>query len=185
MVEEPQSTYKTVNVQAETFEVHKGKNPEDAPAIKFDYILGNPPFIGSKLMKQTQRNQIVKLFDNADGSGILDYVTGWYIKAAKYILGTKIKVAFVSTNSIVQGEQTSILWGQMLNKYNIKIHFAHRTFKWSNEAKGNAAVYCVIIGFANYDTTNKSIFDYEDIKGEAHELKAKISIRIWLMQKIF
>ena len=173
LVEEPQSTYKTVNVQAETFEVHKGKNPEDAPAIKFDYILGNPPFIGSKLMKQTQRNQIVKLFDNADGSGILDYVTGWYIKAAKYILGTKIKVAFVSTNSIVQGEQTSILWGQMLNKYNIKIHSAHRTFKWSNEAKGNAAVYCVIIGFANYDTTNKSIFDYEDIKGEAHELKAK------------
>lgn len=64
-------------------------------------------------------------------------------------------------------------WGQMLNKYNIKIHFAHRTFKWSNEAKGNAAVYCVIIGFANYDTTNKSIFEYEDIKGEAHELKVK------------
>jgi hypothetical protein len=82
-------------------------------------------------------------------------------------------VGFVSTNSIVQGEQTSILWGQMLNKYKIKIHFAHRTFKWSNEAKGNAAVYCVIVGFANYDTNNKSIFEYEDIKGEAHEIKAK------------
>jgi hypothetical protein len=107
------------------------------------------------------------------GSGVLDYVTGWYIKAAKYIQNTKIKVAFVSTNSIVQGEQTSILWGQMLNKYKIKIHFAHRTFKWSNEAKGNAAVYCVIVGFANYDTNNKSIFEYEDIKGEAHEMKAK------------
>jgi hypothetical protein len=61
----------------------------------------------------------------------------------------------------------------MLNKYKIKIHFAHRTFKWSNEAKGNAAVYCVIVGFANYDTINKSIFEYEDIKGEAHEIKAK------------
>jgi len=140
---------------------------------ELSYIIGNPPFIGSKIMKQSQRDQIVKQFDNADGSGVLDYVTGWYIKAAKYIQDTKIKVAFVSTNSIVQGEQTSILWGQMFNKYNIKIHFAHRTFKWSNEAKGNAAVFCVIVGFANYDTTNKSIFEYEDIKGEAHELKAK------------
>jgi len=137
------------------------------------FILGNPPFIGSKIMKQNQRDQIVKQFDNADGSGVLDYVTGWYIKAAKFIQDTKIKVGFVSTNSIVQGEQTSILWGQMLNKYKIKIHFAHRTFKWSNEAKGNAAVYCVIVGFANYDTNNKSIFEYEDIKGEAHELKVK------------
>lgn len=137
------------------------------------FILGNPPFIGSKIMKQSQRDQIVKQFDNAGGSGVLDYVTGWYIKAAKFIQSTKIKVAFVSTNSIVQGEQTSILWGQMLNKYYIKIHFAHRTFKWSNEAKGNAAVYCVIVGFANYDTNNKSIFEYEDIKGEAHELKVK------------
>ena len=140
---------------------------------ELSFILGNPPFIGSKIMKQNQRDQIVKQFDNADGSGVLDYVTGWYIKAAKFIQGSKIKVAFVSTNSIVQGEQTSILWGQMLNKYNIKIHFAHRTFKWSNEAKGNAAVYCVIVGFANYDTNNKSIFEYEDIKGEAHELKVK------------
>lgn len=140
---------------------------------ELSYVLGNPPFIGSKIMKQSQRDQIVKAFDNADGSGVLDYVTGWYIKAAKLIQGTKIKVAFVSTNSIVQGEQTSILWGHMLTKYKIKIHFAHRTFKWSNEAKGNAAVYCVIIGFANFDVANKSIFEYEDIKGEAHELRAK------------
>ncbi|MCA0430372.1 MAG: class I SAM-dependent DNA methyltransferase [Bacteroidetes bacterium] len=140
---------------------------------ELSFIIGNPPFIGSKIMKQSQRDQIVKQFDNVDGSGVLDYVTGWYIKAAKFIQDTKIKVAFVSTNSIVQGEQTSILWGQMLNRFNIKIHFAHRTFKWSNEAKGNAAVYCVIVGFANYDTNNKSIFEYEDIKGEAHEIKAK------------
>ncbi|WP_293871946.1 DNA methyltransferase [Flavobacterium sp.] len=143
------------------------------PKEQLSYILGNPPFIGSKIMTQLQRNQIVKEFDNIQGSGVLDYVTGWYIKSAKFIQNTKIKVAFVSTNSIVQGEQTSILWGQMLNKFSIKIHFAHRTFKWSNEAKGNAAVYCVIVGFANYDTSNKSIFEYENIKGEAHEIKAK------------
>lgn len=137
------------------------------------YIIGNPPFIGSRIMNKTQKDGLIKVFDSTKNIGDLDYVTGWYIKAAKYIQGTKIKVAFVSTNSIVQGLQTSLLWGQMLNKYGVKIHFAHRTFKWSNEAKGNAAVYCVIVGFANFDTANKSIFEYEDIKGEAHEIKAK------------
>ena len=140
---------------------------------QLSYIIGNPPFIGSNIMSQFQRNQIVKEFENIQGSGVLDYVTGWYLKAAKYIQNTKIKAAFVSTNSIVQGEQTSILWGQMINKYGVKIHFAHRTFKWSNEAKGNAAVFCVIVGFANFDTNQKRIFEYEDIKGEAHELKVK------------
>lgn len=143
------------------------------PKNELSFILGNPPFIGSNIMKQNQRDQIVKEFDNVAGGGTLDYVTGWYIKASKFIQDTKIKVAFVSTNSIVQGEQTNLLWGLLQNKYGIKIHFAHRTFKWNNEAKGNAAVYCVIVGFANYDTNNKSIFEYEDIKGEAHEIKAK------------
>ncbi len=117
---------------------------------ELSYIIGNPPFSGSKIMKQCQRDQIVKLFEGIDGAGILDFVTGWYIKAAKYIHGTRIKVGFVSTNSIVQGEQVSILWGTMLNKYQIKIHFAHRTFKWSNEARGKAAVFCVIIGFRKF-----------------------------------
>lgn len=149
-------------------------NWEDVISKKeLSHIIGNPPFIGSKIMSQFQRDQIVREFENSQGSGVLDYVTGWYLKAAKYIQDTKIKAAFVSTNSIVQGEQTSILWGQMLIKYGIKIHFAHRTFKWSNEAKGNAAVYCVIVGFANYDSNNKRIYEYEDIKGEAHEIKAK------------
>lgn len=137
---------------------------------ELSYILGNPPFIGSNIMNQSQRESISMVFNNLQGCGVLDYVTGWYLKAAKYIQGTEIKVAFVSTNSIVQGEQTSILWGLLLNKYNIKIHFAHRTFKWSNEAKGNAAVYCVIIGFANFNTNRKLIFEYQDIKGEPHEL---------------
>ena len=173
LVEEPQEEYKTVNVQTETFEIHKGKNPTNTDEKNFDFILGNPPFIGSRIMSKNQKADLINVFEDAKNIGELDYVTGWYIKAAKYIKGTKIKVAFVSTNSIVQGLQTSILWGQMLNKYNIKIHFAHRTFKWSNEAKGNAAVYCVIVGFANYDNPNKSLFEYEDIKGEAHEIKAK------------
>ena len=140
---------------------------------ELSFIIGNPPFIGSRIMVKNQKQDLINVFDNIKNIGELDYVTGWYIKSAKFIQDTQIKVAFVSTNSIVQGLQTSILWGEMLNKYQIKIHFAHRTFKWSNEAKGNAAVYCVIVGFANFDTNNKSIFEYEDIKGEAHEIKAK------------
>ncbi|MFZ4725245.1 MAG: DNA methyltransferase [Paludibacter sp.] len=138
------------------------------------YILGNPPFVGAMIMNDEQREDAKFVFKNeVDSFGVLDYVTCWYYKAAQFVQNTKIKIAFVSTNSIVQGEQTSILWRPLLNKFGIKIHFAHRTFKWSNEAKGNAAVFCVIVGFANYDTNNKSIFEYEDIKGEAHELKVK------------
>jgi hypothetical protein len=103
----------------------------------------------------------------------MDYVACWYVKAAQLIQNTKTKVAFVSTNSISQGEQVNILWNLLFNHYKIKIHFAHQTFSWSNEAKGNAAVHCVIVGFANFDTNNKRIFEYENIKAEPHELKVK------------
>jgi hypothetical protein len=143
------------------------------PNDELSYIIGNPPFVGARLMSKEQSCQVEQVFDNIRGAGNLDYVTAWYAKAAQYIQGTKIKVAFVSTNSIVQGEQVGILWNVLLNKYSVKIHFAHRTFKWSNEAKGNAGVYCVIIGFANYDTDTKTIFEYEDITGEPHILKVK------------
>lgn len=136
-------------------------------------IIGNPPFIGSKLMRQDQRDEVVALFKDNKNSGVLDYVTAWYAKAAEFIESSKIKTAFVSTNSIVQGEQVSILWKYLMESFGIKIHFAHRTFKWNNEAKGNAAVYCVIIGFANFNTSDKHIYEYEDIKGEPHELRAK------------
>lgn len=143
------------------------------PKSNLNYILGNPPFIGSKIMNALQRAEVVKEYGNIPGSGVLDYVTAWYAKAAKYIQDTAVEVAFVSTNSIVQGEQTAIMWNELLAKYHIKINFAHRTFKWSNEARGNAAVYCVIIGFAVKDRKEKKIFEYEHIKGEPHEIKAK------------
>ncbi|MDX9695531.1 MAG: hypothetical protein RBT49_07045 [Bacteroidales bacterium] len=173
---EPETQYTTVNIKTNNLTIID-ERPYTDERIQinntFSYILGNPPFIGSKIMTQFQRDEVAKEFGNIAGSGVLDYVTAWYVKAAKLIQNTKTKVAFVSTNSISQGEQVGILWNVLLNLYGIKIHFAHRTFKWSNEAKGNAAVYCVIIGFANFDTINKIIFEYEDIKGEAHELKAK------------
>ena len=136
---------------------------------KLTYILGNPPFIGSKLLNSNQRKEMETIFSNVKNGKVLDYVAAWYLKASKYIQGTNIKVAFVSTNSIVQGEQVGILWKELFSNYGIKIHFAHQTFNWSNEAKSNAAVHVVIVGFASFDTTNKRIFEYEDIKSVPHE----------------
>ncbi|MEG4814074.1 DNA methyltransferase [Microcoleus sp. K5-D4] len=140
---------------------------------KLNFILGNPPFVGSKMMNETQRDDLLGIFNDAKGAGVMDYVSAWYVKAAELIQNSNIQVAFVSTNSISQGEQVGILWNVLFNEYKIKIHFAHRTFKWANEARKNAAVYCVIIGFANFDIAEKRIFEYEDIKGEPLEIQAK------------
>jgi hypothetical protein len=154
----------------------KGNHDRQQHALaccKVDYILGNPPFIGSKLLNDEQKKEMRELFRDVKGAGVMDFVTAWYIKAAQYIQNTNIKVALVSTNSISQGEQVGILWNELFSKYNIKIHFAHRTFAWSSEARGKAQVYVVIIGFANFDVKQKLIYEYENVKGEAHEKKVK------------
>ncbi len=140
---------------------------------KLNFILGNPPFVGAMIMNDEQRNDMAYVFDGEKGIGVLDYVCAWYIKAAQIIQGNRIRVAFVSTNSISQGEQVALLWNILFQKYQLKIHFAHRTFKWSNEAKGNAAVHCVIIGFGLENIDNKRIFDYADIKGEPTERRVR------------
>ncbi len=137
------------------------------------YILGNPPFVGKAFQTDEQNKDMNLIFYKVNGTGVLDYVSAWYVKAAELIKGTNIKAAFVSTNSITQGEQVGILWNLLLNHYGIKIHFAHRTFKWSSEARGKAHVFVVIIGFANFDTTNKIIFDYEKPDSDPHEIKVK------------
>ena len=149
--------------------------PWEKEEPKFHYIFGNPPFVGYAWQNHLQKEDMAIIFSNVNGAGVLDYVTSWYMKAAQYLQifnkeKKEIKCAFVSTNSISQGEQVGILWGELFKKYNIKIHFAHRTFKWSNEAKGNAGVHVVIIGFSNYDTLEKNIFEYDDIKGNPHEI---------------
>lgn len=136
------------------------------------YILGNPPFYGYSFQSKDQKADMLNIFRGYDGTGILDYVTGWYIKAAKFIQNTSIKVGFVSTNSISQGEQVGILWGILINHFNIKINFAHRTFKWNNEAKGKAAVHVVIIGFSQIDSKEKLIYEYND-NNQPHETRAK------------
>lgn len=139
----------------------------------FDYIMGNPPFIGKHLFTPDQQKDMEQVMKNVPSGGLLDYVAAWYIKASEYILNTRIKAAFVSTNSIAQGEQVGILWSVLFKKYQIKIHFAYRTFQWNNEAKGNAAVKVVIIGFASFDTTNKLIFEFDTHSKDAHVRNVK------------
>lgn len=138
---------------------------------QYNFILGNPPFIGSKFLDDNQKIDIENVFRGVKGAGVLDYVSAWYVRAAQYMQhynhnGVETKTAFVSTNSISQGEQVGILWSELFNKYHVKIHFAHQTFKWNNEAKGNAAVHVVIIGFSNFNVNKKALYVYETITSE-------------------
>jgi hypothetical protein len=142
------------------------------PKDELSYILGNPPFLGASVMSKEQKQETENIFDKMDNYGVLDYVTCWYKKAAQYIQETDIDVAFVSTNSICQGEQVPVLWSELMNRHNIKINFAHQTFKWNNEAKGMAAVYCVIIGFSISDRDKKYIYQYANVAGEPTETLA-------------
>ncbi len=123
----------------------------------FDYIFGNPPFLGVKTgaMSAEQKADMAAIFPKNRN---LDFVCGWYKKAHDFILGTSTRCAFVSTNSITQGEQVTPLWK---NLPNVKIDFGYRTFKWHNEARDNAAVHCVIIGFSTHETkgSGKTIYD--------------------------
>ena len=135
------------------------------PKHNLSYILGNPPFLGARVMEKEQSAELAMLFSGVKNAGNLDYVTGWYKKAAEYIQRTQIECAFVSTNSICQGQQVPILWPNLFAR-GVHINFAHQTFKWSNEARGNAAVYCIIVGFSLRNRTEKQLFLYDDIKGE-------------------
>jgi hypothetical protein len=141
-------------------------------ALACCYLLGNPPFVGKQYQNAVQKNNMAAVTVDIPSAGVLDFVAAWYVKAARYMAGNPaIRAAFVSTNSITQGEQVGALWGWMLG-HGIKIHFAHRTFSWNNEARGKAAVHCVIVGFGLGDVAEKTIFEYENIKGEAHAVKA-------------
>ena len=138
------------------------------PPDQCSYVLGNPPFVGGKFKTDEQRADMRGVVEN---HGLLDYVTGWYFKAAEYIKGTRIVVGFVSTNSISQGEQVGVLWNALFQRYQAKILFGHRTFAWQSEARGKAHVHVVVVGFAASDAKNKRIYEYEE-DGE----KATVSI---------
>lgn len=128
------------------------------PTDKLNYIMGNPPFLGARLMSSGQKDDMQFVFGKIKNLGNLDYVSAWYRKAAEYIKNTNIKAALVSTNSITQGEQVSILWNN-IEDFGIEIDFAYETFKWGSEASDMAAVHCVIIGFSDIKASGaKKIF---------------------------
>jgi type I restriction-modification system DNA methylase subunit len=128
------------------------------PKAELSYVLGNPPFVGNNNLSVSQREDLAPFFPN---NKTMDYVTAWYVKATDYMRDTNIRCAFVSTNSISQGEQVALLWKPLIEK-GIHINFGIPTFKWSNEAKGKAAVHCVIVGFGyqkNIPNINPYLFE--------------------------
>ncbi len=125
---------------------------------KCNYIMGNPPFVGARLMSPVQKEDVAEIFKNIKNYGNIDYVGCWYVKAANYMKNTSIETALVSTNSICQGEQTTILWKDMLNN-GININFAYRTFRWDSEASLKAHVHCIIIGFSYKLRDKRIIYD--------------------------
>jgi N-6 DNA Methylase len=142
------------------------------PPERCSYIMGNPPFVGAKFQTQTQREQVRKIAGLGGSGGTLDYVAAWFIKAGQFAKANpRIRVAFVSTNSICQGEQVAQLWPILFDRFGLEIAFAHRTFSWGSEARGKAHVHVVIVGLAHRDNepAAKRLFSYPDIKGDPVE----------------
>ncbi len=127
------------------------------PKEKLNYIMGNPPFVGASMMTKTQKDEAVAVFGKGKRVNSIDYVGAWYHKAAAMMQGTDVHAAFVSTNSITQGEQVAPLWDKLLNQYHVHIDFAYKTFRWNSEAKDKAAVHCVIIGLSSVQSSKQKV----------------------------
>ena len=162
-------TEEIVNQQLEFFPLKSYANIVEGNALRIDwndviskqklsYIMGNPPFVGGMMMSREQKQDIISVVGDVKGVGELDFVSGWYYKATDYIKGTAIEVAFVSTNSICQGQQAVTMWKPLFEK-GIKIQFAYRTFVWDSEAQQKARVHCVIVGFSFVNRKSKIIYD--------------------------
>lgn len=134
------------------------------PKSKLNYIMGNPPFVGYSLQSKEQKSDILSIYVDEKGkpyktAGKIDYVAGWYYKAAKLMQNTPIRTAFVSTNSITQGEQVTGVWKPLFEQFGIHIDFAYQTFRWDSEASAKAHVHCVIVGFSvAVNTNSKKLF---------------------------
>ncbi|WP_405323305.1 class I SAM-dependent DNA methyltransferase [Methanobrevibacter sp.] len=176
--------YESLDIHKNNLPLPKSADIHNVNALRIDwkdivepsdnlYILGNPPFVGSSLQTDEQKADMATVFSDFKSYKNLDYVTAWYKKALDFMQGTTIECAFVSTNSICQGQQVPLLWKQLHEKYDFHINFAHQSFKWSNEAKNNAGVYVVIVGFSAIERENKTIYVYETPTSIPYSLKAK------------
>ncbi len=142
------------------------------PKDKLNYIMGNPPFVGAQYMSKDQKAAIMNLFQKNKKAGVLDFVAGWYLLACHMMAGTSIRTAFVSTNSITQGEQVAALWKYLQADVNYHIDFAYRTFRWDSEANMKAHVHCVIIGFSVADNHRPKRIFTADRMQVAHNINA-------------
>jgi len=142
------------------------------PKTELNYIMGNPPFVGARLMAQgsTQKLEVQQTFGNIKDVQDLDYVTCWYKVAAQYIQDTRIEVCFVSTNSICQGSQVPILWNVLFNSFKVHINFAYQTFRWNSESTDRAAVHCVIVAFALFNRSQKILFMADGTKKSVYNI---------------
>ncbi len=147
---------------------------EVLPAERCSYVLGNPPFVGKKEQNAEQKSDMAMVWGDLKGSGTLDYVTCWHRMAAKYMKGTRAAAAFVSTNSISQGEQVGTLWKSLFAQ-GVSIQFAHRTFAWTSEARGKAHVHVVIIGLSYVERKPKLLYDYDKGTEPTQTVAANIS----------
>lgn len=141
---------------------------EVVPKDKLNYIIGNPPFLGARVMSDEQKKDLFEVFERRKGTGNLDFVSGWYLKASQLMQNTTIEAALVSTNSITQGEQASLLWKTLIKEFYININFAYQTFKWTSEVRDGAAVHCVIIGFSQVDKSEKILYSNGQITQVKH-----------------
>ena len=161
-VSEPEAIYNNVNVHVGSFVAGKQKPPVTT-IVTYDYIIGNPPFVGARMMSQVQKDSMIGVFGKKwKNIGNLDFVCAWYKKAVEIMRGTKTRAAFVSTNSICQGETVANLWQPLMTDYGVKFDFAYRTFRWDSESESLAHVHCVVIGFNAEDYAvmrKKIIFD--------------------------
>ncbi len=146
----------------------KKKEEKEREPVQYDYIMGNPPFVGYHLQSKEQKEDILSLYVDKKSktynmAGKIDYVSGWYFKAAEFMQKTNIRAALVSTNSVTQGEQVAGIWKPLYDRFGIHIDFAHKTFKWDSDSQGKANVHCVIVGFSVAENSNKKIiFDGEE-----------------------
>ena len=176
MASEP--SYDEVNLV--TAGIERGPKLPTKIGVRYDYIIGNPPFVGQAMRSKEQTEDLKKVFAPSKDYGKLDYVTGWFKKAAELIKGTNTEAAFVSSNSICQGEMVNLFWQQLLTK-GLLINFAHTTFQWTSEAKTKAAVMCVIVGFSYKERAQKMLFfgdKYEIVEHINGYLKAAPDVYI-------
>ena len=178
-VSEPITEYNEVNVVTHRIdgEVNAGKR---SYKVHYDYIIGNPPFVGQSMRTNEQTEDLREVFSPSKDYGKLDYVTGWFKKAADLIKGSNAEAAFVSSNSICQGESVNLFWQRLLGN-GLYINFAHNTFMWTSEAKTKAAVMCVIVGFSYKERRDKQLFNcdkYEIVEHINGYLKAAPDVYI-------